>query len=101
QPGADRPDRLVGDRDHAELLVLELLEAGLDLVAELALGVAALALLLGLADAQDRPQADAQRRRNLLGQRAIGLVEVLAALRMPEDDAVHADFLEHRAAHVA
>ena len=101
QPGADRPDRLVGDRDDAELLGLELLEAGLDLVAELALGVAALALLLGLADAQDRPQADPQRRRHLLGQRAVGLVEVLAALGVAEDDAVDADLLEHRAAHLA
>ena len=55
--GADRPDRLVGDRDLGDLLGGQALEALLDLVAQLALGVAALALLLGLADAEDRLEA--------------------------------------------
>ena len=63
----------------------------LDLVAQLALGVAALALLLGLADAEDRDQARLERPRDLLLQRPVGLVEVLAALGVAEDHAVDVD----------
>ena len=55
--GADRPDRLVGDHHVGEPLGRDLLEPLLHLVAQLALGLAALALLLGLAHAQDRAQA--------------------------------------------
>ena len=61
--GADRPDRLVGDDDLGQALERDLLEPLLDLVAQLALGVAALALVLGLADAQDRRQPRLERRR--------------------------------------
>ena len=60
----------------------------LDLVAELALGVAALALLLGLADTQNRQQAGGQRGGDLLGQRLVGLAEQLAALGVTEDHAL-------------
>ena len=60
----------------------------LDLMAQLALGVAALALLLGLPHAEDRVQAGGERRRDLLPQRAVGLAEVLAALGVAEQDAV-------------
>ena len=64
-PGPDRPDRLVGDHHVAEPLGLDAGQVLLDLVAELALGVAALALVLGLADAQDRQQPGGERRRDL------------------------------------
>ena len=47
-----------------------LLEALLDLVAQLALGVAALALLLGLADAEDRLEPGVERRGDLVSASA-------------------------------
>jgi hypothetical protein len=58
-------------------------------VAQLALRVAGLALLLGLADAQHRLEAGVERGRQLLLERAIGLVEVLASLGVAEQSAVH------------
>ena len=61
--GADRPDRLVGDHHLGQPLVRHLLERLLHLVAQLALGLAALALLLGLAHAEDRLQARRRARR--------------------------------------
>ena len=94
--GADRPDRLVGDRDLAEPLGRHLGEALLDLVAQLALGVALLALGLGLADAEDRREAGGERRRDLERQRLVGLGEQLAALRVPEHHAVDIQLGEHR-----
>ena len=54
-------------------------------MAELALGVAPLALLLGLADAQDRQQAGVERGRHLQRQRLVGLAEQLAPLGVAED----------------
>ena len=94
--GPDRPDRLVGDHDVAEPLGVDARQVLLDLMAELALGVAALALLLGLADAQHRQQPGVERGRHLLGQRPVGLAEQLAPLGVPEDHAVHADLGQHR-----
>jgi hypothetical protein len=52
----------------------------LDLRAQLALGVAAVALLLGLAHAQDRREALLERHGHLVLQRAVGLAVELAAL---------------------
>ena len=65
-PGADRPDRLVGDHHVGEPLVGHPLERLLDLVAQLALRLVALALLLGLAHAEDRLQPGGERGRDLL-----------------------------------
>ena len=59
----------------------DLLEPLLDLVAQLALGLAALALLLGLADAEDRREPGLERLRDLELERLVGLVEVLRAAR--------------------
>ena len=98
---ADRPDRLVGHDDLGQPLDRDLLEPLLDLVAQLALGVAALALLLGLADAQDRRQAGLERRRHLERQRAVGLAEQLAPLGVPEHDAVDVDLGQHLRRHLA
>src|SRR5206468_606172 len=53
-PGPDRPDRLVGDHDLAEPVGSDPVESLTDLVAELPSHVPIFALLLGLADAEDR-----------------------------------------------
>ena len=91
EPGADRPDRLVGDDDLGEPLDGDLLEPLLHLVAELALGVPALALLLGLAHAEDRREIGFERAHDLLLQRLVGLGVQLAALGVSEHDAVDVD----------
>ena len=65
-------------------------------MAQLALGVAGLALVLGLADAEDRLEARLQRRGHLLLQRAVGLAEVLAPLGVAEHHAVDAELGQHR-----
>ena len=79
--GADRPDRLVGDHDERQQAVLDLGEVDLHLLAQLALRLAGVALLLGLADAQDRRQPRLERRGHLALQRAVRLAEVLARAR--------------------
>jgi len=66
EPGADGPDRFVGDDHVTQARAVELLEPLLDLVAQLALGVAGLTLVLGLADAEDRLQARVERGGDLL-----------------------------------
>ena len=50
-----------------------------------------LALLLGLADAQDRARPAVERGRHLELERAVGLAEELAPLGVAEDDAVHVE----------
>src|SRR5205807_124471 len=52
--GPDRPDRLVGDHDLGEPRGRHIGEIVLDLLAQLAIGLVAVALLLALADTQDR-----------------------------------------------
>src|SRR3954452_7060550 len=94
--GPDRPDRLVGDHDVAEALVGDLAQVLLDLVAQVSLGVARLALVLGLTHAEDRDEPGVERRLHLLRQRTVGLAEVLAPLGVPEHDAVDPELDEHR-----
>ena len=53
-PAADRPDRLVGDHDVGEASVGHVLERLLNLIPESSLGLVGVALLLALADAEDR-----------------------------------------------
>ena len=60
--GADRPDRLVGDDDAGEVARLDRRQVGLQLALEHGLGLAGVARLLALADAEDRLQAGGQRR---------------------------------------
>ena len=64
-------------------------------------GVARLALLLLLADADDRGQARLDGRQHALVHRRIRLAEVLAALAVAENDVFHAGFLEHCGAQLA
>ncbi len=96
--GADRPDRLVGDRDLDQPLSRHLGQALLDLVAQLALGVALIALGLGLADAEDRGEARVERRWNLERKCLVGLAEQFPPLGVPEHDAVNVQLREHRRA---
>src|SRR5438094_1659010 len=95
-PRPDRPDRLVRDDDVGEPVRRDLAQPLLDLVAQLALGVARLALVLGLTDTEDRHQPGRERGRDLVRERAVGLVEVLAALGVAEHDTVDPQLDEHR-----
>ena len=76
-------------------------EVLLDLLAQLAVGLVVVALLLGLADAQDRRQSRFQRGRHLQRQRPVGLPEILAPLGVAEHDPVHAELAEHRSGDLA
>jgi hypothetical protein len=77
------------------------IEILLNLVAQLALGLAALALVLRLAYAQDRRQPRLECLRDLELQRLVGLVEVLAAFGVAEHDAVHVDLGQHHGGDLA
>ena len=92
----DRPDRLVRDHNLAEAVGLYLREPLLHLVAKLALGLACLALLLGLAHAQDRAQPGRQRRRDLELQGSIRLAEHLPSLGVAEEHPVDVELGQHR-----
>ena len=96
-PGADRPDRLVRDHDLAELLGRRrLARSSWTWWRSLRSVSPRLALLLGLAHAQDRHQAGRERRRDLQRERPVGLAEQLAALGVAEDHAVDAELDQHR-----
>src|SRR6185436_15320833 len=64
-PGADRPDRLVGDHDLRDCAPIDIGKVSLELALEDCLGLAGVACLLALADAEDRLQSGGQRRRHL------------------------------------
>ena len=66
-----------------------------DLAGQHPLGLAALALLLRLAHGQDHVQTGGVGRGQLLGQRRVGLAEVLPPLRVAEQHAVHAQVEQH------
>ena len=89
-PGADRPDRLVGD--HEVVVGLE----HADLAAEDVVGLARLALGQGLADAGDHVQPALQRGAAAPRDGLVGLAEVLAAFRVADERAVDAELAEHR-----
>ena len=84
--GADRPDRLVGDDERRDLLGVTPGQRGVDLAEDLRLGVARLALLERLADADDRRHArGAWIAADLLGDHLVGLAEQLAPLAVAGD----------------
>ena len=62
--------------------------AASDLAAEDAVGLVPLALVLALADAEDRQQSGGERHRHLPRQRLVGLAEELAPLGVTEHDTV-------------
>src|SRR3954468_1528325 len=99
--GPDRPDRLVGDHHPRDCLGVYVLERFLDLVAKTPLRLAVLALVLELADTQDRLESGSQHSRQLALQRAVGFAEVLAPLRVADHDARCTDVLQHRARELA
>ena len=94
--GADRPDRLVGDDDASQAARIDRGQVGLELALEHGLGLAGVALLLDLADAEDRLQAGEQRRWDLARQRLVGLAEVAATLGVAEEDSLDAGLDQHR-----
>src|SRR5207244_5304315 len=69
-----------------------------DLPIEHAEGLAALALIECLADADDRRESARERRSNLPVHRRIGLAEKRAPLRVADDDVLRACLRNHPAA---
>ena len=93
--GADGPDGLIGD-DHAAHLVLgQAGQGGLHLIGDQLLGDAQLPLTQALAHADDGLQAGLQGGLDLLVDGEVGLVVVLAALGVADDDVLGAHVLEH------
>src|SRR3546814_48602 len=90
---ADRPDRLVGDDEAARLHAHG--DGALHLARDHRQGLLGVALLLGLADADDGHQPGAERRLGLGAHLRIGLVVVGAPLGMADDDVAAADVAQH------
>src|SRR5262249_23771859 len=89
----DRPDGLVRDR-NGFVGPSKDIEKSFDLALDYAECLAALALCERLADADDRKEAAADRRRYLVCDDRVGLAEVLAPLAVAHNDPCAAAFLE-------
>ena len=99
--GSDRPERLVGDDHMAHLLGGHAGQSGLDLKGDQLHGDAQLPLLQALAHADDGVQAGVDGGVDLFVDGQVGLVPVLAALRVADDDVLDAQILEHSGGHFA
>ena len=94
-PRADRPDRLVGDGQGAELVRGEPRERAVELSLHDRERPPRVALLEPLADAEDRRQPVIDRRAQLLLQQRLVLGVELAAFGVPEDHVRAARVLHH------
>ena len=99
--GADAPDRLVGDDAALGVGRVHAVERRGDLVHDAGLGLLVVVLLERLADADDRAHAVAEHGPALAVHVVVGLVEELAALRVPDDHVLHVQAGEHRGADLA
>ena len=81
--GANGPDRLVGNDDLAP--VLDLLADGSELVDDDLHGLASVALLKSLANAEDDVDAAVESSLGLVGDEGVGLLEDDAALAVAEE----------------
>ena len=93
--GADGPDGLVGDDHAAHLALSQASQSDLHLIGDQLLGDVQLALLQALAHAHDGTQTGLQGGVDLLVDGQVGLVVVLTALGVADDDVLGAHFLEH------
>ena len=93
QSGADRPHRLVGD--HEVLRRRTVRDRAVELRADDVECPARHALILGLADADDRDQAGAPGRLRLGVHGGIRLAVINAALRVADDHGARAGVLQH------
>jgi len=82
--GADGPYGLIGDDQRSECLRVDTFEGNRDLKVEDIGGEVLLALVQMLAHADDRHQGMSKSRLQLEIDGGVGLVEVLAALRVPD-----------------
>jgi hypothetical protein len=96
-PAADRPDRLVSHHD----LAFALRQGAGELGAHHGQGPTGLALVLGLADADDGDQASAERRLGLGPHQGIAFPVIGAPLGMANDDVAAAGIGQHGRGDVA
>src|SRR5262245_13881435 len=93
---ADRPDRLVRDHDVGGVLRPDAAQGHAHLRGHAILGRPHVALLQGLADAQDRRHAVGEHRSHFLVHGLVRVAEHRAALGMPNHDVGDLERLEHR-----
>jgi hypothetical protein len=97
--GADGPDGLVGDDDLAP--VLDLLADGGELVDDDLHGLVGLALLEGLADAEDDVDAAVESGLGLVGDESVALLQDDAALAVADQSPGNVGVLELRGGDLA
>ncbi len=93
--GADGPDGLVGDDDIFRVFRSDTDKGKRDLLAQDFVGVSSFALGEDFADADDGRELVLERGGQLFVHQLIGLVEVLAALGVADDDVRRANGREH------
>ena len=98
-PGADRPQRLVADRDGGRGHAFG--DAARDLIAAYGQRLAVQPLRFRLADADDRQKPRAPRGFRFRRHDGVGLAMMLAAFRMSDDDRGGARTFQHFGADVS
>ena len=93
--GADGPDGLIGDDHLAGLLGGHAGQCALDLISDVLHGHAQLPLLQALAHAHDGQQPGVQGGVYLLVHGEVGLVVILAALRVADDHILGPGITDH------
>lgn len=96
---ADRPDRLIGERERSARGAVG--NGRSNLFGDGFLSLAGKPLLFGLADADDRSQAGPQRRRRLSPDQSVAFAMTFAALGVADDDMAAPDVAQHLRGNVA
>src|SRR2546427_3855066 len=94
-PGANRPNRLVGDNGLLDLAFAESGKAAADLNLKHLLGFTTFAFSQSFANANYRLERSSMRCQSLFRNQFIRFLLVLAPLGVTKDNVAHREFLEH------